>query len=133
MTYQDLKPGDEIVIDFRYDFAGNGRYYKVTVAGITEKKIKTTLANGRKMDFNRRNGKEWGSGDSYRANSIATHYRGGFWTYADADAANREIDLKNQRNHLAVKINKVPYRHLQTLPIETLEQIIKLINYEVAI
>lgn len=119
----DLKLGDAVVVDTesRIQPYVIGRVEKITATQIT--------VNG--VRYNKRTGIRIGDSDSWgRRQRLAETWPTGLMTIEEANKTNEEIKTKWEIQTLAVKIKDASLGHLKTLPIETLQQVIRLLGLE---
>ena len=121
---EQLEVGDKVVI-----YTRDYQPYKVA----TVEKLTMTQLTIDGERFNRRNGVRIGDGDSYSMRvEIAMNYfpHRHLMTVEEAETANLEKKQEQQVKVLAAKITNTHISYLKKLPLETLQQVIKLLQLE---
>jgi hypothetical protein len=121
---EQLEVGDKVVID-------TGSQWSPYKFATVEKLTATQLTAGRER-FNRRDGVKIGDGDNGYQTRLAMRYYPDYrlMTIEEAETANLEKKQDQQIKALAVKITNTHISHLKNLPLETLQQVIKLLELE---
>lgn len=124
-SIEQLEVGARVVIDTGSLHAA--RYLIREVTKITETQI--TVGGQR---YNKRTGIRVGDGDSYVtrwqiAQDWPTHR---LMSIEEAERRNREAEEEMEVKSLAAKISNVSFGALKSLPLETLQQVIKLLGLE---
>lgn len=121
-----LEVGDKVVID-------NGNHYGASYKVATVEKLTATQLTIGGERFNRRDGVRIGDGDrySYRTQLATAYYPNHrLMTIEEAETANRQKEQEQEIAILARKIKDASYSGLRKLPLETLQQVIKLLQLE---
>ncbi len=124
MIYEEIKPGDKIVIRPAY-----GPFLDTVVVLDVSKKV-ITLTDKRK--FSRTNGKKWGEGDRISATRIAESHKGSQWilmTWEEAIERNEEVKLFREKKLLVDQIVNSK-ELLMTNSLETIKKICELIGVD---
>lgn len=121
---EQLAEGDRVAIDTGSNY---GRYVIGEVTKVTATQI--TIGGER---YNKRNGVRVGDGDShYGRQEIATNWpKPGLLSIEEAERRNKEAEQELKVKLLAVKIKDAPMGKLKELPIETLQEVIRLLGLE---
>lgn len=121
---EQLEVGDRVVIDTSSSY---DRYVVGEVTRVTA----TQIAVGN-VRYNKRTGIRMGDADSYSLRrQIAQDWKTGqLMSIEEAKRRNKEADEELRAKLLAVKIKDVPLGKLKGLPIETLQEVARLLGLE---
>lgn len=121
---EQLEEGDRVAIDTGSNY---GRYVIGEVTKVTATQI--TIGGER---YNKRNGVRVGDGDSFALRwQIATTWPGNvLLSIEEAERRNKEAEQERAVKLLAVKIKDAPLSKLKELPIEMLQEVIRLLGLE---
>lgn len=122
---EQLEVGDRVAID-----TGLNNYDRYVTQEVTKVTV-TQIAIGN-IRYNKRTGVRIGDADSYSLRrQIAQDWKtGALLSIEEAERRNKEAEQELKAKLLAVKIKDAPLSKLKTLPLETLQQVIKLLGLE---